>query len=57
MKINGKDYKVIGIKERMTIHDCFVLRANKIGLGNGEAKFYLGNENSETRSFLVLKVL
>lgn len=55
MKINGKDYKVIGIKERMTIPDCFVLRANKIGLGNGEAKFYLANENSETRRFFGAK--
>jgi len=53
MKINllNKDYTVIDTKEKITIADSFVLRQNKIGGGNGEAKLYVGNENDETRSF------
>lgn len=35
----------------MTIADSFVHRSNKIGGGNGEAKFYVGNDNSELHSF------
>jgi putative restriction endonuclease len=49
--IIGKAYEIIDTIEKMTIADSFVLRSNKIGGGNGEAKFYVGNENAETRGF------
>ena len=53
MKINilGKTYEVIDAKEKITIADSFVVRQNKIGSGNGEAKLYIGNDSSELRSF------
>ncbi len=53
MKINilGKTYKVLDAKEKITIADSFVVRQNKIGTGNGEAKLYVGNDNQEIRSF------
>lgn len=51
IQINEQAYEVIDAKEYMTIPDCFVTRANKIGSGNGEAKFYVGNENKETLTF------
>lgn len=50
IKIDGKEYSVLDAKEYMTIPDCFV-KENKIGSGNGEAKFYVGNSNPETDSF------
>ena len=50
IEIAGKKYEVIDAKERMTVPDCFVLK-NKIGIGHGEAKFYVGNDNQETRNF------
>lgn len=49
--INNQNFTVIDTIEKMTIADSFVLRSNKIGEGNGEAKFYVGNENAETRAF------
>lgn len=49
IEIAGRQYDVIDSKEYMTIPDCFVF--NKIGIGHGEAKFYVGNENQETLSF------
>lgn len=51
IRINGVDYKVIDTKEKITIADSFVLRQNKIGSGNGEAKLYVGNDNTEVRHF------
>lgn len=51
MNIHGINYKVIDTKEKMTVPDCFVVAKNKIGTAHGEAKFYIGNENSETRDF------
>jgi predicted restriction endonuclease len=53
MKINilNKIYQVEDTKEKITISDSFVVRANKIGSGNGEAKLYVGQENNETRIF------
>lgn len=51
LKINNQQYKIIDTKEKMTVPDCFVLNSNKIGKGNGEAKFYVGNDNKETRNF------
>lgn len=49
--INNESLEIIDTIEKMTIADSFVARSNKIGGGNGEAKFYVGNENAETRSF------
>lgn len=51
IEINNQNFTVIDTIEKMTIADSFVLRLNKIGEGNGEAKFYVGNENAETRAF------
>ncbi|QIW15636.1 restriction endonuclease [Pasteurellaceae bacterium RH1A] len=51
MLIEGKKYIPIDTKEKVTIADSFVVRANKIGSGNGEAKLYVGNDNQETRKF------
>ncbi|CAC9643978.1 hypothetical protein [bacterium endosymbiont of Bathymodiolus sp. 5 South] len=38
-------YQIEDAKEKITIADSFVVRANKIGLGNGEAKLYVGQGN------------
>ncbi|WGE61666.1 hypothetical protein [Actinobacillus equuli] len=51
MLINGVNYIPVDTKEKITIADSFVVRANKIGSGNGEAKLYVGNENAATRKF------
>lgn len=51
IKILDNDYKVLDAKEKITIADSFVVRQNKIGGGNGEAKLYVGNENDEMRGF------
>lgn len=53
MEINilNKLYQVEGTKEKITIADSFVVRENKIGTGNGEAKLYIGQENNNTRIF------
>lgn len=53
MEINllNQDFKVLDTKEKITIADSFVVRQNKIGGGNGEAKLYVGNENQEIRGF------
>lgn len=53
MKINilGKTYTVVDTKEKVTIADSFVVRQNKIGSGNGEAKLYVGNDNHWLRNF------
>ncbi|MBC8305656.1 MAG: HNH endonuclease [Pelagibacterales bacterium] len=47
----GLNYNVIDAIEKMTVADSFVFRSNKIGGGNGEAKFYIGNDNEMIRSF------
>ncbi len=51
IKLLNKDFRVIDTKEKITIADSFVVRQNKIGGGNGEAKLYVGNDNNEIRSF------
>lgn len=53
MKINilNETYRVEDAKEKIAIADSFVVRANKIGLGSGEAKLYIGQENDSTRMF------
>lgn len=49
--IDNVGYSIIDTKEKMTIPDCFVVDSNKVGTGHGEAKFYVGNDNEQTRSF------
>ena len=53
MKITilNHEYEVLDTKEKITIADSFVLRQNKIGGGNGEAKLYVGHDNQEIRDF------
>jgi putative restriction endonuclease len=51
IQIGPSNYNVIDAKEKITIADSFVVRQNKIGGGNGEAKLYVGNDNNEVRSF------
>ena len=51
IEIGKNNYNVIDAKEKITIADSFVVRQNKIGGGNGEAKLYIGNDNQENRSF------
>jgi len=53
MKITilNKMYEVLETKEKVTIADSFVVRQNKIGGGNGEAKLYVGQDNQEVREF------
>lgn len=51
IKLNNQEFKVIDAKEKITIADSFVVRQNKIGGGNGEAKLYVGNDNAEVRGF------
>jgi len=53
MKINilNRTYGVIETKEKVTIADSFVVRQNKIGQGNGEAKLYVGQDNENVRDF------
>jgi putative restriction endonuclease len=50
IKIVDINYKVLDAKEKMTVPDCWVSK-NKIGSAHGEAKFYIGNENSELFDF------
>lgn len=47
----NEHFRVIDTKEKITIADSFVVRQNKIGRGNGEAKLYIGQNNQETRDF------
>lgn len=49
--LDNHSYKVADTKEKITIADSFVVRQNKIGGGNGEAKLYVGQEGDETRNF------
>ena len=49
--LGGKKFIVLDTKEKITIADSFVVRQNKIGGGNGEAKLYIGNENQQLRDF------
>jgi putative restriction endonuclease len=53
MKITilDKVFKILDTKAKITIADSFVVRQNKIGTGNGEAKLYIGNENGSNRDF------
>ena len=47
MEIDGKEYEILDAKESITIPDCFVKDANKIGKGHGEAKLYVGQTTDQ----------
>ncbi len=53
MKINllGTEFQIEDTQEKITIADSFVVRQNKIGTGNGEAKLYVGQDNQGIRDF------
>lgn len=51
LEIQKTQYEVVDSKEKITVADSFVVRQNKIGTGNGEAKLYVGNEGPELRDF------
>lgn len=51
IELLNKYFKVLDTKEKITIADSFVVRQNKIGGGNGEAKLYVGNDSEEIRNF------
>lgn len=50
MKIENQEYAFQEVSRVLTVPDCNVVRANKIGSGNGEAKFYFGSKD-ELESF------
>ncbi len=49
INIVGKKYEILDTKEYITLADSFLL--NKIGLGHGEAKLYVGNVSDELFEF------
>jgi hypothetical protein len=51
IQILDKTYEVLGILEKITVADSFVVPSNKIGGGNGEAKLYVGQNNEITKAF------
>ncbi|WP_149715791.1 HNH endonuclease [Campylobacter concisus] len=42
MFIDGMEYEVLDVIENITIADSFIKGGNKIGIGHGEAKLYVG---------------
>lgn len=50
MKIEGKEYSFQDVSRILTVPDCNVLGPNKLGTGNGEAKFYFGTKD-ELKTF------
>lgn len=51
MIINGENLKTLAVfPTMMTVPDCVVLGANKLGRGHGEAKFYIASKE-EMRAF------
>ncbi len=52
MIINDTKFKIIDTFDNfMTVPDCFVKNPNKIGGGNGEAKFYISNKDEMRRFY------
>lgn len=49
--ININGHKYLDKRTGLTLADSFVARPNKTRNGNGEAKFYIGNEGLELRAF------
>lgn len=52
VKLCGTKYEVEDVSKILTVPDCVVVRPNKIGTGNGEAKFYFGPKKDVDRFFL-----
>ena len=50
MKILDKNYSFQEVSRVLTVPDCNVMGPNKLGKGNGEAKFYFGSK-AELESF------
>ncbi len=47
MRVDGKELKTIAVfPTMMTVPDCVVVRSNKIGSGNGEAKLYVASKET-----------
>lgn len=45
MKIDGQNFNFVDtLNSPITVPDCFVMRASKIGGGNGEAKLYIASK-------------
>lgn len=64
MIIDGQNFNFVDtLNSSITVPDCFVMRASKIGAGNGEAKLYIsskavmypffGNEGFNAKCFLL----
>lgn len=52
MIINDTKFKIVDTFDNfMTVPDCFVKNPNKIGSGNGEAKFYISNKDEMRRFY------
>ena len=49
--LKNTSYEIIDTREKMTVADSFVKPSNKTMTGNGEAKFYVGNDNAAIRDF------
>lgn len=47
--IDNQKFKIIDVKNKITLADSFV--RNKIGIGHGEGKLYIGNESDFLSSF------
>lgn len=51
MLVNGKKLNTLAVfQTMMTVPDCIVTRANKLGQGHGESKFYISSKD-EMREF------
>lgn len=47
---DNKNYSIIDEFEPLSIQDCFVKPIHKIGIGHGEGKFYIGNDDDEAKN-------
>lgn len=52
MIIDGKEFLFQDVSRVLTVPDCNVLGPNKLGTGNGEAKFYFGSKDEMNSFFL-----
>lgn len=57
MKINGAEYAFQDVSKVLTVPDCNVMGPNKLGTGNGEAKFYFGSKSKLEEFTLGCKTL
>jgi len=51
LNVAGVQYEVLDTSEPITIADSFVVPANKLGSGNGEAKLYVGQIGDVAKEF------